>query len=100
MFTSGDGGQLPPGLPIGTVATAGSGGTYTVVPFANPSRLSYVRIFDYAPSLAVETQASAPAEEPTTKVAGAPTDSQPKVAVETTPGDTQCPRRRLQAQEH
>lgn len=98
VFTSGDGGQLPPGLPIGTVGP-GVGGTYTVVPFANPSRLSYVRIFDYAPSLAVETQASAPAEEPTTKVAGAPTDSQPKVVVETTPGDTQ-PEAAAEAQDH
>lgn len=74
VFTSGDGGQLPPGLPIGIVAP-GTSGSYTVVPYANPRRLSYVRIFDYSPSLAVETQAAAPVEEPTTKVAGTPGDN-------------------------
>lgn len=100
VFTSGDGGQLPPGLPIGTVAARESGG-YKVMPFANPSRLSYVRIFDYAPSLAVETQALAPAEESTTKLASSPSDTQSQTAVDVAPADVDAvPDAAVQAQEH
>lgn len=68
VFTSGDGGELPPGLPIGIV-TADSGGRFTVTPYANPRSLSHVRIFDYQPSLAVETQASVETEADETKLA-------------------------------
>ena len=62
VFTSGDGGQLPPGLPVGVVAL-GEAGTFRVVPYANPQRLSYVRVLDYEPSLKIETQAEALVEE-------------------------------------
>jgi len=46
IVTSGDGGAFPPGLPIGTVAATGDGGV-RVRPFANWSRVEYVRIIDY-----------------------------------------------------
>ena len=46
IVTSGDAGALPPGIPVGTVATAGEGGA-RVGPFANWSRIEYVRIIDY-----------------------------------------------------
>lgn len=63
VFTSGDGGQLPPGLPVGVVAL-GEAGTFKVVPYANPQRLSYVRVLDYEPSLKIETQAEALVDGP------------------------------------
>lgn len=74
VFTSGDGGQLPPGLPIGVVASAGPG-AFKVVPYASPGRLSYVRIFHYKPSLKVDTEPLAPPAEPTTQVAVSPEDA-------------------------
>ena len=46
IVTSGDAGALPPGLPVGTVASAGEGGA-RVAPFANWGRIEYVRIIDY-----------------------------------------------------
>ena len=46
IVTSGDGGAFPPGLPIGTIASLGEGGA-RVQPFANWSRVEYVRIIDY-----------------------------------------------------
>ena len=46
IVTSGDGGAFPPGLPIGTIASVGEGGV-RVQPFANWSRVEYVRIIDY-----------------------------------------------------
>ncbi|HUI16323.1 MAG TPA: rod shape-determining protein MreC [Alphaproteobacteria bacterium] len=46
IVTSGDGGAFPPGLPIGTIASVGEGGP-RVQPFANWSRVEYVRIIDY-----------------------------------------------------
>jgi rod shape-determining protein MreC len=46
IVTSGDAGALPPGLPVGTVTAAGEGGA-RVAPFANWSRIEYVRIIDY-----------------------------------------------------
>ncbi len=73
VFTSGDGGQLPPGLPIGVVATDASG-AFKVVLYAKPTRLSYVRVLDYAPSLKVDAQALTPVEQPTTTVAGTADD--------------------------
>ena len=67
VFTSGDGGLLPPGLPIGVVA-ADEAGAFKVVPYANPRRLSYVRILDYEPSLKIDTQAEALVDKPAAKV--------------------------------
>lgn len=46
IVTSGDGGALPPGLPIGIVSAISEGGV-RVRPFANWSRIEYVRIIDY-----------------------------------------------------
>lgn len=46
IVTSGDGGAFPPGLPIGAVASTGEG-VVRVEPFANWSRIEYVRIIDY-----------------------------------------------------
>lgn len=46
IVTSGDAGAFPPGLPVGAVASAGEGGA-RVEPFANWSRIEYVRIIDY-----------------------------------------------------
>lgn len=46
IVTSGDGGAFPPGLPIGTISSVGDGGV-RVQPFANWSRIEYVRIIDY-----------------------------------------------------
>ena len=46
IVTSGDAGAFPPGLPVGRVASAGEGGV-RVEPFANWSRIEYVRIIDY-----------------------------------------------------
>ena len=73
VFTSGDGGQLPPGLPIGVVARDDAG-ALKVELYAQPTRLSYVRVLEYAPSLKVETQALAPVEQPVTTVAGTADD--------------------------
>ncbi len=46
IVTSGDAGAFPPGLPVGAVASAGEGGA-RIEPFANWSRIEYVRIIDY-----------------------------------------------------
>jgi rod shape-determining protein MreC len=73
VFTSGDGGQLPPGLPVGVVA-ADQSGAFRVELYAEPARLSYVRILDYAPSLKIDAQSLTPVEQPTTTVAGTAED--------------------------
>lgn len=46
VITSGHGGVLPPGLPIGIVANVGKGGI-RVQPFVDLTRLEFVRILDY-----------------------------------------------------
>lgn len=56
VYTSGDGGQLPPGLPVGVVSIDGAGAP-RVEPYAEPGQLRFVRIFDYQPSLAIDAQA-------------------------------------------
>lgn len=48
IVTSGHGGLFPPGLPIGVVASV-SEGDIRVTPFADFSRLEYVRVVDWAP---------------------------------------------------
>ncbi|MBI4966986.1 MAG: rod shape-determining protein MreC [Rhodospirillales bacterium] len=45
VVTSGHGGVLPPGLPVGVAVQAGDG--WRVEPFASRYRLEYVRIVDY-----------------------------------------------------
>ncbi len=47
IVTSGQGGMLPPGLPIGTVASI-EDGVVRVEPFVDWSTLEYVRVLDYA----------------------------------------------------
>ncbi|GGF01257.1 cell shape-determining protein MreC [Aliidongia dinghuensis] len=46
VVTSGDGGVFPPGMPIGTVAAV-EGGNIRVEPFADLSRVEYLRIVDF-----------------------------------------------------
>lgn len=46
VVTSGHGGALPPGLPIGVIAAVSDAGV-EVEPFVDPSRLELVRILDY-----------------------------------------------------
>lgn len=52
VITSGHGGMLPPGLPVGVVIANGSGG-HSVQPYATFDRVDYVRIlqFDFPTSL-------------------------------------------------
>ncbi len=46
VVTSGEGGVFPPGLPIGVVATV-DGGLPRVEPYADTSRVEYLRVVDY-----------------------------------------------------
>ncbi len=54
IMTSGDGGQLPPDIPIGTIVTAGPDGVF-VKPLADLSALSYVQIINTDIDPALET---------------------------------------------
>jgi rod shape-determining protein MreC len=47
LVTSGEGGMLPPGLPVGVVFGF-EDGAWQVRPFVDPARAEYVRILDYA----------------------------------------------------
>jgi len=60
LVTSGEGGMLPPGLPVGVV-TAIEDGAILVTPFVDPAGVEHVRILDYA----------LPGLLPTTREAGA-----------------------------
>jgi rod shape-determining protein MreC len=60
LVTSGEGGLLPPGLPVGIV-TGRKGGVWRVQPFVDAARVEYVRVLDYA----------LPGLLPTTREAGA-----------------------------
>ncbi len=46
LVTSGEGGMLPPGIPVGIVTTP-QDGVWQVVPFVDPARIEHVRILDY-----------------------------------------------------
>ena len=46
IVTSGDGGVFPPGMPVGTVASV-EGGNIRVEPFADLSRVEYLRVVDF-----------------------------------------------------
>lgn len=46
VVTSGDGGVFPPGMPVGTVATV-EGGNIRIEPFADLSRVEYLRVVDF-----------------------------------------------------
>ena len=47
IITSGDGGSFPVGIPVGEVVQAGAEGSVRVRPFADFSRLEFVRVVDY-----------------------------------------------------
>jgi rod shape-determining protein MreC len=47
IITSGDGGSFPVGIPVGEVVQAGTEGSVRVRPFADFSRLEFVRVVDY-----------------------------------------------------
>ena len=53
IVTSGHGGILPPGLPVGRVLAA-KGGGFRVQPFVNLDRLEYLQIVEFAPLPAPE----------------------------------------------
>ena len=46
LVTSGEGGMLPPGIPVGVVAGS-RGGLPQVTPFVDPARIEHVRVLDY-----------------------------------------------------
>jgi len=46
IVTSGHGGALPPGIPVGIVAAVGEAGI-EVEPFVDPARLEVVQVLDY-----------------------------------------------------
>jgi rod shape-determining protein MreC len=46
VVTSGDGGVFPPGMPVGTVSSI-DGGLIRVEPFADLSRVEYLRVVDF-----------------------------------------------------
>ncbi|MDB5360455.1 MAG: mreC [Rhodospirillales bacterium] len=46
IVTSGDGGVFPPGMPVGTVASI-DGGNIRIEPFADLSRVEYLRVVDF-----------------------------------------------------
>lgn len=47
IITSGDGGSFPVGIPVGEVVQAGNEGSVRVRPYADFSRLEFVRVVDY-----------------------------------------------------
>lgn len=46
VYSSGDGGQLPPGLPVGVVVD--DGGNFRVALFADPDATDFVHVIDYS----------------------------------------------------
>ena len=47
IVTSGHGGSFPVGIPVGEIVQTGDGGSVKVRPFADFSRLEFVRVVDY-----------------------------------------------------
>lgn len=68
VVTSGDGGQLPPGLPVGTIVSAGPQGVW-VKPLSDLARLEYVQVVHAAITPALSSGDIAP-------VAASPADGQ------------------------
>lgn len=92
VVTSGDGGVVPRGLPVGA-AVKGLDGRWRVVLFADQSSIDYIRVLlfkDFA-QLADEKQLEAKTlppvttEDPQTSILSAPTPPAPKPAATTTP---------------
>ncbi len=63
IVTSGHGGSFPVGIPVGEVVQAGNEGSVRVRPFADFSRLEFVRVVDYGVTGLVNT-GPAPATPP------------------------------------
>jgi len=61
IVTSGHGGSFPLGIPVGEVVQAGDGTSVKVRPFADFSRLEFVRVVDYGVTGLVGSGASTPA---------------------------------------
>ncbi len=56
LVTSGEGGMIPPGIPVGYVS-ASRNGEWRVVPWVEPERIEFVLILDYAlPGILQETR--------------------------------------------
>jgi rod shape-determining protein MreC len=69
IVTSGSGGSFPVGIPIGEVVQGGNEGTIRVRPFADFSRLEFVRVVDYGVTGLVNTgpTPASPAATPAAK---------------------------------
>ena len=63
IVTSGDGGSFPVGIPVGEVVQSGEGHV-RVRPFADFSRLEFVRVVDYGVTGLVGTSPAAPSTPP------------------------------------
>jgi rod shape-determining protein MreC len=63
IITSGHGGSFPVGIPVGEVVETGEGGV-RVKPFADFSRLEFVRVVDYGVASLVGSSSAAPAAAP------------------------------------
>jgi rod shape-determining protein MreC len=72
IITSGHGGSFPVGIPVGEVVETGEGGV-RVKPFADFSRLEFVRVVDYGVTSLVSGGSGASA---TPAPAGAPAPGQ------------------------
>ena len=59
IVTSGSGGSFPVGIPVGEVVHGGKEGSIRVRPFADFSRLEFVRVVDYGITGLVDTGATA-----------------------------------------
>ena len=64
IVTSGHGGSFPVGIPVGEIVQTGDGGSVKVRPFADFSRLEFVRVVDYGVTGLVGGGGSTPAASP------------------------------------
>jgi rod shape-determining protein MreC len=83
VFSTGDGGLLPPDLPIGTVID--DNGTLRVALFANPSLSDYVHVVHYRPSLDAPVTATSELPEPHAPSAGLTAPAAPDVTAAVEP---------------
>jgi rod shape-determining protein MreC len=89
VYSSGDGGQLPPGLPVGVVVD--DGGSFRVSLFADPDSTDFVHVIDYSvpPQPPPGTAAAEMPISPPTPPAPAPQIQTPSAATpHTTPATT------------
>jgi len=76
IVTSGAGGVFPPGLPVGVVSDI-ENGIFRVEPYADLSRLDFVRLVDYGLSGLLPTSAIPPPRPVRVKPRGAAADADP-----------------------